>query len=148
MQGKYFEEMEVSREFLSPRRTITEADVVLFTCLCGLFNPLFTDEEFAQERGFGTRVAPGPLTMCFAMGLTDELGYGTVSAALGINDVRFSAPVLPGDTIQVRTTVTDKRESSSHPDRGLVTLRHNVLNHKGEQVCTFERTLLFLKSPQ
>lgn len=148
MRGKYFDELKVGDEFVSPRRTITEADIVLFTSLAGLMNPLFTDEEFAREKGFGTRIAPGPLTVCFALGLTDEISYGTAAAALAINNVRFSAPVKPGDTIGVKTTIVDKRESASRPDRGLISLHHDVYNQRREQVCTFERTLMFLKQPQ
>lgn len=145
MQGIYFDELEVGCEFISPRRTVTEADIVIFTCLTGLFNPLFTDELFAREKGLGTRVAPGPLTVSYAIGLTDELTYRTVSAALGIDKVKFINPVRPGDTIWVKTIVTSKRESVSRPDRGPATLRHEVYNQKDEIVCTFERTAMFLK---
>lgn len=147
MLGNYFGDLKVGDEFTGSRRTITEADIVIFTSLSWLFNPGFTDEEFAKEKGFGTRIPPGPLTMCFAMGLTDELIHGTVVAALGIKEVTFAAPVKPGDTISVKTIVTNKRESTSHPDRGLGSLRHDVHNQRGEQVCTFERTLMFLKGP-
>ena len=145
MQGKFFDELEVGDQFTSHRRTITETDVVNFTCLTGLLNPVFTDEEFAREKGFGTRVAPGPLTMSIAIGLTDELCYGTVSAVAGINNVKFTAPVKPGDTLWVKTSIIDKRESTSQPDRGPISLRHEVHNQKGDQVCSFERILIFLK---
>ena len=145
MQGIYFDELDVGCNFTSPRRTVTETDIVLFTCLTGLLNPVFTDELFAREKGLGGRVAPGPLILSFAMGLTDELIYRTVSAALGIDTVKLISPVRPGDTIWVKTTITDKRESTSSPDRGPATLRHEVYNQKEECVCTFERTLMFLK---
>ena len=148
MLGKYFDELKAGDEFTSHRRTITEADIVLFTSLTGLLNPLFTDEIFAREKGLGTRVAPGPLTLCYAIGLTDELVYCTVSAVLGINNVRLTAPVKPGDTIWVKSTVADKRESTSKPDQGLGTLHHEVYNQRGEVVCTFDRTLMFLKRPK
>jgi len=148
MQGKYWDELEVGQEFLSHRRTLTEADVTLFTCLAGLLNPLFTDEVFAREKGFGSRVAPGPLTVSIAMGLTDEILFGTATAALGVDKVRFTAPVRPGDTLQVKTTVVDKRLSTSRPDRGPVTVRHEVFNQDGKQVCVFERTLMVLKRPE
>ena len=145
MIGKYFDELEVEDQFTSARRTITEADIVIFTSLSGLLNPLFTDEEFAREKGFGSRVTPGPLIVCYAIGLTDELVYGTVAAVLGIDKARFNIPVKPGDTIQVKTTVVSKRESISHPDRGPIILGHEVFNQQGNQVCSFERTLMFLK---
>jgi len=145
MQGKFFNELEVGDQFTSHRRTITETEVVNFVCLIGLLNPLFTDEEFAREKGFGARVVPGPLTMGIAIGLTDELCYGTITAVLGIDNVRFTAPVEIGDTIWVKTRIINKREGASRPDRGLITLQHEVCNQKGEKVCGFERTLMFLK---
>ena len=83
--------------------------------------------------------------MSIAIALTDEICYGTVTAVLGIDNVRFTIAVKPGDTIWVKTSITNKREIKSRPDRGLVTLRHEVCNQKGELVCSFERTLLFLK---
>ncbi|MDP7469286.1 MAG: MaoC/PaaZ C-terminal domain-containing protein, partial [Dehalococcoidia bacterium] len=77
MTAKYFDELKEGDQFHSTRRTMTEAAIVLFTSLAGLFNPLFVDEVFAKEKGFGTRIAPGPLTMTFALGLTEELVDGT-----------------------------------------------------------------------
>ncbi len=147
MTGKYFDELKAGDQFHSPRRTMTETAIVLFTSLAGLFNPLFVDDVFAREKGFGSRVAPGPLTMAFALGLTEELVDGTASAVLGIDNCRFTAPVFPGDTISVRTTVVEARPSTSKPDQGVVTLRHEVSNEKGKGVCTFERTLLMFKKP-
>jgi len=145
MKGKHFEEFWTGDEFVSHRRTITETDIVLFTSITGLLNPIFTDEEFAKEKGLGTRVAPGPLIVSIAMGLSDELLYGTVAAALGVNNVRFTAPVKPGDTLYTKTMVVDKRESASRVDRGVVTLRHEVYNQRQEMVCSFERALMVYK---
>lgn len=147
MTGLYFDEFKVGDQFHSARRTMTETAVVMFTSLAGLFNPLFVDEVFAREKGFGSRIAPGPLTMAFALGLTEELVDGTAVAALGINNARFMAPVRPGDTVSVRTTVVEARPSTSRPDRGIVTLRHEISNQEGRGVCTFERTLMMFKKP-
>jgi acyl dehydratase len=133
------------KEFRSRRRTITESDAVQFTCLTGIIDPLFTDEIFAQENLFGGRIVPGPMIMTYALGLTDDFGYGTVLAALGIDDVRFTSPVRPQDTVQVLTRVTETRESASRPESGIVTLAHEVINQKGTVVQSFKRTLLVLK---
>ncbi len=65
--------------------------------------------------------------------VTDEkICYGTVAGVLGFDNVRFTAPVKPGDTIQVRTNIINKREIKSRPDRGLISLRHEVCNQKSE----------------
>lgn len=140
----FYEEFEKAgdEEFVSRRRTITEADAVLFTSLSGIVDPVFTDEIFAREQLFEGRVVPGPMVMAYSMGLTDELGYGCVVAALGIDNARFTSPVRPQDTIQVHTTVARTRPSQSRTDFGIVTLRHRVVLQDGREAQTFERTLL------
>lgn len=136
-----------SESFVSRRRTVTEADCVLFTSLTGITDPVFTDEIFAREQLFSGRVVPGPMIMAYAMGLTDDISYGSVVAALGISNARFDAPVRPGDTIYVVTKVGSARSSSSRPGTGVVMLQHSVINQGGEQVQRFERTLLVLSRP-
>jgi itaconyl-CoA hydratase len=148
MAGRYFDELNIGEESMSQGRTITEADLVMFCSLCGLQNPLFTDEEFAQKTAFGTRVVPGPLTVSYAIGLGDYLYSGTSTAVLSWDNIKFTSPVKPGDTISLKTTVTGRRESSSQPDRGIVNLRQEVLNQHNEVVCTFDRSLMLLKRPQ
>lgn len=145
----YFEDFEdaAQDEFTSRRRTITQTDGVLFTSLTGITDPVFTDEIFAREQLFGTRVVPGPMVMAYAMGLTDELGYGSVVAALGINNAKFISPVRPDDTIQVKTRILLTRRSDSRPDTGIVTLGHEVVNQDSVTVQRFERTLLVLERP-
>ncbi|HEY1622857.1 MAG TPA: MaoC family dehydratase [Streptosporangiaceae bacterium] len=147
--AKYFEDFAAAGDdsFTSRRRTITEADAVLFTSLTGIVDPVFTDEIFAREQLFGGRVVPGPMIMAYAMGLTDELGYGSVVAALGIGNAKFVAPARPGDTIQVTTQVGSARPSQSRPGTGIVCLKHTVINQSGVTVQTFERTLLVLGRP-
>jgi acyl dehydratase len=145
----YYQDLVAAQgtELRSRRRTITEADAVTFTCMTGIMDPVFTDEIFAQKNLFGGRVVPGPMIMTYAMGLTDDIGYGSVVAALGINDARFIAPVRPQDTVHVITRVAETRESKSHPEAGIVTLAHDVINQDGTCVQSFKRTLLVLKRP-
>jgi acyl dehydratase len=143
----FFEEFEKAGEFVSRRRTITEADAVLFTSLTGIVDPVFTDEIFAREQLFGGRVVPGPMIMSYAMGLTDELGYGSVVAALGIDNVRFMSPVRPQDTIQVHSSVASTRPSRSRPELGIVTLQHRVVLQDERVAQSFERTLLVRRIP-
>jgi acyl dehydratase len=145
----FYEEFEQAsqREFVSRRRTITEADAVLFTSMTGLMDPVFTDDIFAREQLFGGRVVPGPMIMTYAMGLTDDLGYGSVIAALGIGNAKFVQPVRPMDTIQVLTRIAMARPSQSREGTGIVTLRHTVILQDGREAQTFERTLLVRRAP-
>ena len=46
MAGKYFDEFVVGDEFITPSRTITETDVVMFAAMSGDYNELHTSEEY------------------------------------------------------------------------------------------------------
>jgi acyl dehydratase len=130
----HFEDLAVGDEYVSPGRTVTEADIVLFAGLSGDYNVLHTDAEYMRSSLFGERIAHGLL------GLSISSGLGTRAVArpfatlafLGLR-WRFKGPIKIGDTIKVRLKVTDKRETSK-PDRGIVTIQRHVLNQRGELV--------------
>jgi acyl dehydratase len=68
-----------------------------------------------------------------------------VVANLGYDKVVHPAPVFHGDTIYAETEVLEKRESRSHPDRGIIRLKHIGRKQDGTVVVEFERTAMFLK---
>jgi acyl dehydratase len=54
-------------------------------------------------------------------------------------------PTFHGDTIYAVTTVLDKVESKSKPDRGVVAVETKGFNQRGEEVCYFRRKVLVPK---
>ena len=144
----YFEQFKPGDEYDSPRRTITEADVVAFAGLSGDYNPLHTDEVFAKGTIFGERIAHGLLVLSISSGLNARTGIldGTAMAFLGIREWNFKKPVLFGDTIMVKTIVEDKRETKK-PDRGIVTFRAQIINQEGEIVQEGLRQLMVRRQP-
>jgi acyl dehydratase len=132
--GLYFEELEVGKKFITPKRTITEADITIFAGFSGDFNPIHTDNEFAKTTQFGGRILHGPAGFAIATGLESRLGFkeGTAIAFLGMT-WDLIAPILPGDTIHVVETITNKRETSKK-DRGIVFFHVELVNQRGE-VC-------------
>ncbi len=60
---------------------------------------------------------------------------------------RHPNPVFHGDTIYVESEVLEKRESRSHPDCGIVRIKHTGLKQDKTVVVEFERTALFYKRP-
>jgi acyl dehydratase len=129
-----FEDIQVGDEYLSPGRTVTEADIVAFAGLSGDYNVLHTDAEYMRSSIFGERIAHGLLGLAIQSGLGSRAMSRPIAvlAFLGLR-WRFKAPIRIGDTIKVRIKVTDKRETSK-PDRGLVTIQRHVLNQRGELV--------------
>ena len=122
-------------------------DNTLFCALTMNTQPLHLNEDFASHTQFGQRIVNGIFTLGLVVGLTvSELTEGTVVANLGYDQVVHPNPVFHGDTIYVETEVLEKRESRSHPDRGIVRLKHTGRKPDGTVVIELERTVLFLKT--
>jgi acyl dehydratase len=149
MAGRYYEEFEPGQTIHhSLRRTITEADNVLFCAITMNTQPLHLDETYAAQSRFGRRIVNGLLTLALAVGLTvPDLTEGTLVANLGYERVQHPHPMFHGDTLSVETEVVEKRESRSQPTAGIVRLRHTGRNQEGTVVLQFERTALVQKRP-
>ncbi len=148
MRGMYWEQWEVGAEFDSPARTVTEADIVAFAGLSGDYNPLHVNEEYCKTTVFGGRIAHGPLVYAIAAGLLFQLHLydDTLIAFLGFENLKFTKPVKPGDTIRARIKVLDKRETSS-PERGVMRRQLQVLNQRGEVVQEGIQAFLLKRKP-
>ncbi|SFG15336.1 Acyl dehydratase [Halopelagius inordinatus] len=148
MTGRYYEEFEVGETIEhEKRRTVSESDNQRFCDATMNQQPLHLDAEFAAETQFGERLVNGLYTLSLGVGLTiPETTDGTIVANLSYDDVEHPEPVFHGDTLRARSTVTEKRETSDG-ERGVVTMRVEVLNQTETVVCSFERTVLSLKRP-
>lgn len=109
-RGRYFEEFQIGDTVVTPGRTITEADVVVFAGVSGDYNQMHTDAKFAGQTMFGQRVAHGLLGLAIASGLSFQLGFleGTVLAFRELT-WKFSLPIFFGDTIHVQATVAETK---------------------------------------
>lgn len=131
MAQKTYDEYEIGEVFESYARTITEADIVNYTCFAGLKLPMFIDEEFSKKHSiFKTRVAPGLLTASIAAGMLEDILGKYTLAALGLDRFKFSAPVKAGDTLHTRITVEGLKDVSDKT-RGVLTVRVSVVNQTG-----------------
>lgn len=133
--AKYFEDFIEGETYVSPARTVTETDIVMFAGLSGDYNPLHTDAEFCKDTIFGERIAHGLLGLSILTGLSTRLGIfdGTAIAFLGINEWKFSKPILVNDTIHFEMTVKEKRETSK-ADRGIIIREVTLFNQRNEVV--------------
>ena len=85
-------------------KTITEADIVLFAGVSGDNNAVHTNEEFAASTPFGGRIAHGFLTASVISAAVANRLPGPGTVYLG-QQMRFLAPVRPGDTVHASVTV-------------------------------------------
>jgi 3-hydroxybutyryl-CoA dehydratase len=103
--GTTFEEIVVGESF-SGRMTVTEAHLVLAAGIFGDFAPLHTDEKFAGETRFGTRIVHGTLLTGIMAGVLSEHFQATAIGYLE-QDVRFRAAVRPGETVTTKWRVLE-----------------------------------------
>lgn len=134
MRRVYLEDIEPGHEFVSARRTVTEADIAAFCGVSGDFNALHTDDLFvARETPFRGRIAHGLLVLAISSGLRSEVDDWVVIAYLE-EQRRFVAPTYPGDTVEARFRIDSTRPSRSRPGTGIVTMTVEVVNDRGEVV--------------
>lgn len=148
-RGMYWEDFEEGMELFSPRRTITQTDIVNFACMTGDFNAPHTDHEFCKQQPYGEPIAHGPMVWSIAGGLGYASGItdGTVLAMLGVDQWRIHLPVKHGDTIHVMSRVSWKKETSK-PTMGIVSFDREIRNQRDEVVQSAKATNMYLRRPQ
>jgi acyl dehydratase len=142
---KKFDEIAVGEIYKSHGRTILDADIHAFTCFAGLKLPIFIDEEFAKKNtSYGGRIAPGLMTASIAAGMMEGVLGPYTLAALGFDDLKFTMPVRPGDTLHCETEVIDKR-ATSDGQRGILANLTRVINQRDEVVLEFKSKFIMRK---
>ena len=149
MAGLYFEEFEEGRIFKHElRRTVTEADNMLFSNMTLNPQPLHIDFDFASKTEFGKPLVNSLFTLGLMIGISvNDTTIGTTVGNLGMSEVKFPHPLFHGDTVHVETEVKGKRESRSRPTQGILTFIHRAYNQHGDLVAQCERAALMHKKP-
>jgi acyl dehydratase len=99
---------------------------------------------------FGGLIASGWHTASLMMRLLADHYLSKVASlgSPGVDELRWTQPVRPGDALSIRVTVLDAKRSRSKPDRGIVQTSIEVLNQRGEIVATMKAiNLLRCRSP-
>jgi acyl dehydratase len=102
--------------------------------------PFHVDEEAARRSPFGGLIASGWHTAALAMRMWCD-AYLLDTASLGspgIEKLKWTKPVRPGDTLRIRATVLEARPLASKPGVGLLRSLWNVLNQADEVVMEME----------
>ena len=99
-------------------RTLNDGDNSLFSTLTLSFNPLYFNAEYARAHGHGGVVLNPMLVFLTVFGLSVEDLSEAGGLFLGVDDLKFHRTVYPGETLTARSTVLEKRESTSRPESG------------------------------
>ena len=145
---RWFEDFHVGDTHDLGSRVLTRDEIVDFARQWDP-QPFHTDEEAAADGPFGGLVASGWQTACVAMRLyVDHLIAGTASmGSPGIEELRWLAPVRPGDELRVSVHVDDARPSATRADRGTVHLTWEVRNGDDVVVCRMRARGMFGRRP-
>jgi acyl dehydratase len=143
---QFYDDLTLGKRFVSAGRTVTETDIGMHSALTGDWTEVHTNRNYAEETRFGERIGHGPLTFSLATGLFARCGImeRTVVAFLGVEDLRFPHPVTVGDTVSATFEVTDRRQSESRSDAGIVDFETIVSN--SESTPVLEMTMRFMFS--
>jgi acyl dehydratase len=91
--------------------------------------PFHTDPEAARRSPYGGLIASGWHTSALMMRLFADHYLGESSlGSPGVDELRWPAPVRPGDTLTLRVEILETRLSRSKPDRGIVRTRIELFN--------------------
>lgn len=144
--GRFFEDFEVGDLYKHPLgRTVSETDNTWFTLLTMNTNQMHFNTEYAKRSEFERPLVVSTLTVAIAVGQSVTDITQNAFANLGWDEIRMSNPVFAGDTLFSESLVLEKRESSSRPHAGIVTVRTRTLNQDGAEVCSFKRTFYVYK---
>ncbi|MCW5731980.1 MAG: MaoC family dehydratase [Alphaproteobacteria bacterium] len=143
MPERYYEDYSVGEVIKADGVTLSEADILDFAFRYDP-QPFHLDKEAAAKSIYGGLIASGwqvgavTFRMLVQAGV---LGRGSMGSP-GLDELRWTKPVRPGDTLYAEAEVTDMRPSQSKPDRGLVFMTYRVRNQSGEVVMSFRSTQL------
>jgi 3-hydroxybutyryl-CoA dehydratase len=113
-------------------KTITEADVLLYSALSGDRSPLPLDPDSARDRPSGQRPAQGLLVASLISAVIGNRIPGPGADFLR-QSLRFLRPAFQGDTVTATAAVT-----SYDRQRGLMVLETVCRNQEGEALVTGE----------
>lgn len=111
--------------------------------------PFHIDPEYAAASQFKGIIASGWHTsgVCMRMFADHFLTHNASLASPGIDDIRWPAPVRPGDKLRLRVTIGETRVSNSKPDRGLITTVSEVLNQNDQVVMAMKAKNFVARRP-
>ena len=146
ISGLYYEDFEPGDVFEHrPGRTVLDVDNTWFTLLTLNVQELHFDAAYAAKTEWKKPLVDSTFTLALLTGMSVRTVSAKVVANLAWDKVKATHPVFAGDTLYAESKVLSKRESKSRPTQGIVTVATRGLNQNGDQVMSFERTMLIYK---
>jgi len=142
-----FDDFETGNVFELGEHKITEAEILEFARVYDP-QPFHVDPAAAKKSIYGGLIASGWQTSAIYMGLMVRavIGESTSQGSYGIDELRWLKPVRPGDVLRGRMTITGKKPSERHPERGTLFTLGELFNQTGERVFFVRSSGIFTRS--
>jgi len=149
MKALYLEDFAVGDRFVTESESVSEEQIIRFAEQWDP-QPFHTDAEAASRHEMGGLFASGlhTLGMTFRLFVKMRVLAASNVAGAGLDNLRWSRPVRPGDTLHVEIETTEVRPSRSRADRGYVAMHYVTKNQRGEQVLEFDLVHIVRRRPQ
>ena len=143
----YFEDLSVGQRFESASYTLSADEIREFAVRFDP-QPFHTDDDAARHSFFQGLAASGWHTASITMRLLIDGGLPFASGLIGAGaDITWPAATRPGDTLSAFSEILDLRASTSHPDRGWVTVRTETRTAADTVVQTLRTRMLVFRRP-
>ncbi|PKO30602.1 MAG: acyl dehydratase [Betaproteobacteria bacterium HGW-Betaproteobacteria-7] len=148
MDTRFLDDLTPGQRFTTPGLTLTEAEIIDFAWRYDP-QPFHLDANAAAESPYGGLIASGfqSLAISFRLFIQSGLLADASMGSPGIDELRWLAPVRPGDTLHSEIEVLEVRPSASKPDRGIARLKYQAVNQRGEVVLGFIVNHLLRRRP-
>jgi acyl dehydratase len=137
-EGRFLDDFKIGEKYQTGGITVTESEIIRFALQ---YDPQYfhLDVNAAAESPYGGLIASGfhALSVCFRLFIQMGLFSSSSIGSPGIDEVKWLAPVRPGDTLRVDAEILDVKPSSSKPDRGILKLKYVGSNQHGNPVISF-----------
>lgn len=147
----YLDDLKVGDIARFGRYEVTREEVIEFA---SKYDPqsFHLDDEAATKGLFGKIAASGwhtaGMTMRMQVEHWQEIGLDKASlGGAGMDDIRWTQPVFPGDVLSCETEVLEIMPSRSKPDRGMVKTRWTTLNQRNEPVMVLTTLGIMRRRP-
>lgn len=139
----HFEDMSPGTEYPLGPKQVTAEEIVEFASEYDP-QPMHLDAGAGEATILGGLAASGWHSCAMMMRMMSDsyLLRAAAEGAPGLDYVKWKRPVLAGDVLSGETRVLDRRQSKSRPEIGIVSLRHELRNQRGETVLVSENPVM------
>jgi acyl dehydratase len=144
---QYFEDFQTGQKFTSSVLRVEAAAIVNFAAEFDP-QPFHLDDAAARQSIFDGLAASGWHTAAMTMRLCVGSDFRPAGGIIGVGgELNWLKPVRPGDELHATIEIVETRESRSRPSQGILKIRIETRNQRGETVQTFAPTLFVDRRP-